>query len=320
MATIICPSCGHAIPANSTFCPDCGFALTAVNAKNQDQALRESSLSRKRRRSADSWQRRLIPNWQHLRQVGQFMLTNSWFLLVVYVVTLVLNDWRWEILGLFLLTCYLFPLLSGRTVFFGTGPLERKNETLPGGPKTGAQPVDTQFEREKQSVSRAAESVKVGRPTNKLRFHLMPNLEFRLGTILIIPSLIVYLVARQVITRNGGQTNQLFNRPGLGVTADVYVISLGLLGIAAALVLGGCVKGITHHHIGGQRFKRWALTAAILAILLAIGLYQNAGVAATSSSSVLTAIGNYLITFLPWAAVILYGVGIIKNLITPQRW
>ncbi|WP_054655019.1 hypothetical protein [Secundilactobacillus silagei] len=53
----------------------------------------------------------------HLKRVGYFMVNNGWFLLVVYVASLVLNHWRWEIFGLFILINYLFPLLTGKTAF-----------------------------------------------------------------------------------------------------------------------------------------------------------------------------------------------------------
>lgn len=310
MATIICPNCGHTIPAGSAFCPDCGFQVTVRNSMDQDSTSSSTdsaplSRSRQQRRQVGSWQQRLIPNWQHLQQVGRFILANNWFLIVIYVATLVFNTWRWEILVIFLFTSYLFPLLSGRPTFFVKGPLAQVTVKSLGGPQPAEQVTET---------SRPDRPQLKNRP-HRLQF--MSNLEARVGTILMIPSLIVYLVARQIVTKTGGQTSQLFNRPSLGSTADIYLISLGVLGVGAAMVIGGFVKALTHHQLGGQRFKRWGVTAAILAVVSALGLYQNAGV--TTSGAVST-IANFLLNYLPWAAVILYGIGIVKNIITPQRW
>lgn len=337
MSTIICPSCGHSIPATSTFCPDCGFNL--INLSSQQSESRSNLGSRQQRRSTDSWARKLIPNLLHLKQVGRFIIDNAWFLLVVYAATLVFNDWRWEIFVLYLLTNYLFPLLSGRAAFFGTGPLTNVPVHLLAGPRETEQQSDTQpFANQQQPFSQqpidsngwqsdandepSVEQVQP-RPEAKQkthRFHLMSNLEFRLGTILIIPSLFCYLVAKQVLNSHGIQATQLMTRGGMGSTADVYLIGLGLLGISVAMVLGGGVKGLTHHRLGGQRFKRWGMTLAVITIAIAVFMYQSLTGTTTESLNSFHTIGNYLIHFLPWAAVILYGVGIVKNLITPQRW
>ncbi|WP_054655021.1 hypothetical protein [Secundilactobacillus silagei] len=120
------------------------------------------------------------------------------------------------------------------------------------------------------------------------------------------------------MTKRGIQTAQIFNQTNLGITADVYFIGLGVLGIATAMVIGGLMKSVIHHQFGGQRLKRWGIITAIVTMLLALAMYQN-GVATTATLSVISTIGAVLLPFLPWLAVIFYGLGIVKNLITPQK-
>ncbi|MFC6254115.1 hypothetical protein ACFP1H_05895 [Secundilactobacillus hailunensis] len=135
---------------------------------------------------------------------------------------------------------------------------------------------------------------------------------------MIVPSLIAYLVASQVINQRGIQVKQIFNQTNLGTTADVYFIGLGVLGISTAMVIGGLVKSLLHHPYGGQKLKRWGLITAVLTILLAMVMYQNA-VVATSAGSIVSSIGNFLLPILPWLAAVCYSLGIITNIITRQR-
>ncbi|MFC6254114.1 zinc-ribbon domain-containing protein [Secundilactobacillus hailunensis] len=119
MAMTQCPKCGHSIPADSTFCPDCGFNLIENEPPRASRLVKDEGVRlRRAKQPTDSWQRRLIPNLTHLKQVGQFVVNNGWFLLAIYVISLVFNEWRWEIFGLFILTSYLFSLLTGKESFW----------------------------------------------------------------------------------------------------------------------------------------------------------------------------------------------------------
>ncbi|WP_082603155.1 zinc ribbon domain-containing protein [Secundilactobacillus odoratitofui] len=320
MDSMICPNCGHTIPNNVTFCPDCGVDLTQsmtdtlgdFTSRDQQRENQDSQPGRtqsRQQRLSDSWQHRLIPNLAHLKQVWQFILNNTIVLLAVYLVSLIFSNWRWAILVLFLITSYLFPLLTGRTAFFGHGPIAQPSRTPLVGPQEERQPANFQ-----------SEAHPAGQPIPTPKQHrsrrIFSNSEFKIGSVILIPSLIGYLVAKQVI---GTTTQSIFNRSGLGMTANVYIICLGGLGIAVAMVLGGFLKGLIGHPRGGQRFKRWGLGVAILTILLGLALYQNANTGNLSTSaSLVDTIGKPLVTWLPWGAGIAYVVGIFKNLITPQ--
>ncbi|GAX02682.1 hypothetical protein IWT140_00279 [Secundilactobacillus pentosiphilus] len=314
MAAIICPNCGRSIPSGSPFCPECGFKLTDNSTAIPSRRTRDhTSLPRRKGRSSNHWQYRLIPNLTHLRQVGQFVLNNGWFILLFYVISLLFNAWRWWFFGLFILTTYLYPLLTGRNTF-----LERK----PTEPKNGRD--DQQFSEVTPSAAKETEADQEApqpqfrKPAKKGSHHLVSNREFQTGSILIIPSLICYLVTRRIIRGQGIQLDQIFNQTHLGRTVDVYFIALGVLGIATAMVIGGLIKAVTHHAFGGQKIKRWGIITAVLTVLLAVVMYQDA-VTATSAGAVVSAIGAFLMPFLPWLAAIFYGMGIIKNILTPQR-
>lgn len=313
MATMNCPNCGRSIPADATFCPDCGYQLNETQsaapsrlAKDDEQRLRRS------RPSGNDWQQRLIPNLAHLKQVGRFMVNNGWFLLTVYVVSLILDQYRWEIFGLFILTSYLFPLLTGKETF-------RSAQSPSAHRKAPSNRQSVEPEPTVQQAEPRVQPTQYRQPSKRGRWHFTSNSEFKLGSIMIVPSFICYIVARQVITRRGIQLDQIFNQVSLGTTAYVYFISLGVLGISTAMVLGGLVKSVTHHPVGGQRFKRWGIVTAVVTILIAIAMYQDA-VATTPAGSVVSAVGAFLMPFLPWIAVICYGLGIIKNVITPQKF
>ena len=312
MTMMHCPNCGHSIPAGSIFCPDCGAHLTEENDSPTSSRLTQTDQAdgaqlRRSRRPADTWQRRLIPNVAHLKRVGYFMVNNGWFLLVVYVASLVLNHWRWEIFGLFILINYLFPLLTGKTAFLSPKNQPESND------KPNDQPVSEPEPAARVQSKPRIEPTQNQKVSKRGRFHFASNLEFKTGSILIIPSLIGYLIARQVMTKRGIQTAQIFNQTNLGITADVYFIGLGVLGIATAMVIGGLMKSVIHHQFGGQRLKRWGIITAIVTMLLALAMYQN-GVATTATLSVISTIGAVLLPFLPWLAVIFYGLGIVKNL------
>ncbi|WP_203648678.1 zinc ribbon domain-containing protein [Secundilactobacillus yichangensis] len=313
MTTINCPNCGRSIPAGSAFCPDCGFKLNESDPVASRLVNENETQLRRQRRTAYNWQQRLIPNLIHLKQVGRFMVNNGGFLLITYAATLILNQWRWEILGLFLLTSYLFPLLTGQETFRRT-QRHLVNHEAPGHQQSSEPDPLTRIQPE----PRVQKTTYQQPPVKQRRRHFTSNSEFRTGSIMIIPSFVCYLIARQVITRRGIQVDQIFNQISLGPTAYIYFISLGLLGISTAMVLGGLVKSITHHQTGGQRSKRWGIVIAAITILLAIAMYQNA-VTATSAGAIASAVGAFLMPFLPWIAAICYGIGIIKNIITPQR-
>ncbi|GAX07742.1 membrane protein [Secundilactobacillus silagincola] len=313
MATMICPSCGHSIPTESTFCPDCGFKLTENETHRSSRlAEEESTQLHRRQRVTNSWQRRLIPNVTNLKRVGRFIVNNGWFLLFIYVISLIFNQWRWGIFALFILSSYLYPLLTGQDSF---GRPQRH-------PSRRDVPADQQFDEPEQVVKNqsktTAQQTQFRKPAKSGRFHFKSNLEFQTGSILIIPSLVCYLVAKQLISKRGIQIDQIFNQTSLGTTADVYFISLGVLGIATAMILGGLVKSMVHHPFGGQKFKRWGVITAVLTILLAVAMYQDT-VTATSAGAIVSAVGAFLMPFLPWLAAIFYGLGIVKNLLTPQK-
>lgn len=314
MATIICPNCGRSIPSESTFCPDCGFELTDHQTGTVSRLAKEAnSPLRRQRRSFDDWQHRLVPNLTHLKRVGQFVLNNGWFVLLIYVISLLFNEWRWWLFGLFVLASYLYPLLTGRNTFLVRQPTEPNSDR-----------GDRQFSDVTTSATNPVErnqdvsQPRFRQPVKKGFHRLAANHEFQTGTIMIIPSFVCYEVARQVIVRQGIQLDQIFNQTHLGSTAYVYFIGLGVLGISTAMVIGGLVKAVTHHTFGGQKFKRWGIITAVLTMLLAVVMYQDA-VTATSVGAVVSAIGAFLMPFLPWLAVIFYGMGIVKNILTPQR-
>ncbi|MCH5462734.1 hypothetical protein L3V66_08100 [Secundilactobacillus sp. HBUAS58055] len=252
-----------------------------------------------------------MPNIAHLKLVGRFMLTNSWFLLVVYLVSLLLNDWRWEIFTLFILVSYLYPLLTGKDSFLQKVQAPRSFE------QSESQVRQSEPMSQPENNGRTQQS-QLRRSGKNSRLHLMNNPELRIGTWMLLPSLICYIVARQVIKAHDVQINQILNQTGLGVTVYVYCIGLGILGIAAAMIVGGLVKSVTHHWVGGQRFKRWGIVTAGFTILLAVVMYQNAAVM-TSAGQIVSTIGAFIMPFLPWLAVILYGLGIVKNVLTPQN-
>lgn len=304
MATMTCPQCGHIISADSAFCPDCGFKLgdnmtqsASRLAHNDDAQLRRS------KRMTNSWQQRLIPSLSHLKQVGRFTLANGWFILVAYAATLILNEWRWEIFGVFIVIAYCYPLLSGKPSFFNSR--QQRVE----------QPVS---QSEPRQAERATSQVQYSDSAKPRRFRFHSNGEFQVGSILIIPSLLGYLITKQMINKRGIDSSQIFNQTGLGFTADAYFICLGVLGIATAMVLGGTVKALTHHAFGGHQLKRWGIVTAVLTILLAITMYQNA-TTATTIGSLVSSIGAVVMPFLPWLAAICYALGIIQNSLTPQR-
>lgn len=312
MATMICPSCGHTIPTESTFCPDCGFRLTENEIHGSSRlAQDEGTQLHRRQRAIDSWQRRLIPNVPNLKRVGQFIVNSGWFLLFVYVVSLLFNEWRWEIFGLFILTSYLYPLLTGKASFW-------RSESHSAQQKMPDAQQFSEPEATKSQPKQTTQQDQFRKSAKPRRLHFKSNFEFQTGSILIIPSLIVYLVSRQIISKRGIQIDQLFNQTSLGTTADFCFISLGVLGIATAMILGGLVKSIIRHPFGGQKFKRWGIGTAILTILLAVVMYQDA-VTATSAGAIVSAVGAFLMPLLPWLAVIFYSLGIVKNLLTPQR-
>lgn len=308
VTTMICPNCARRIPSGSTYCPECGFNLS----RTQESVSGEPSEPMSRRRSATTtWSKRLMPNAAHLKRVGQFIMRNSWFLLVVYFLTLVLNDWRWEIFGLFILTSYLYPLLTGRESFIQK---DQQSHNFEQPELTGRRPEPTS----RKETSEPIQQPQFHQPQPSIRRRLSGNLELRTGAVMLLPSLIAYLVAKQVISKRGVQTNQILSQTGLGMTGYVYCIGLGILAIAVARIVGGLVKSVTGHLFGGQRFKRWGIMIAVFTMLLAVVMYQNATVM-TSAGQIASTIGAFLMPFLPWLAVILYGLGIIKNMLTPQR-
>lgn len=256
MATIICPNCGRPISSGTTFCPDCGFKLTDNQTVKPSRLKKDDSPSslRRQKRPSDDWRHRLIPNLPHLKQVGRFVQNNGWFVLLAYALSLLFNEWRWWLFSLFVLTSYLYPLLTGRNKFLEQKPT-RVKEIRGDQPTSEVDPGAAEEAERNQTTSQP----QLRKPAKKASHHLVSNREFQAGSIMIIPSLICYLVTRRIISGRGIQLDQIFNQLQLGTTADVYFISLGMLGISTAMVIGGLVKTVTHHTIGGQKFKRWGI-------------------------------------------------------------
>lgn len=299
MTSFHCPNCGQLISEEVAQCPNCGFVL----ARATDEDVPTTG-SRQQKRLNESWQHKLIPTWDHLKTVWQFIQTNAFAIMIAYLLTLIFVPWRWLILVIYLLSVYLFPLLTGKSAFFGEGPLKVKTSQPSVGPVE-----DEPYDNQPQTVI----------PKAGKKSLIMPNNEFKFGSFLIIPSLIVFLVGRHALTRYGTAT-ALFDHPSLGSMAYFYIIGFGLLGISVALVIGGFVKGLVHHYRGGARFKRWALMIAVLTMILAVGVYQIiAGNNASDLPTVLMTFCENLTHWLPWVAIILYGVGIVINMITPRR-
>ncbi|WP_461243290.1 hypothetical protein [Secundilactobacillus muriivasis] len=329
MTREICPNCGYELKEALPYCPQCGEPLETETTqsrqtRSQAQATSSETTSRtQRQRSVGAdWRRGLVPSREHLQQVREFFEQNVWGLLVAYGLSLVFNGLRWWIFAIYLILCYGFPLLTGRTKWWGkqttqqdrphTWEAESIRSQFTERPEADVeleQPHFTDHEEQPQATTKQA---------HRPKLNLMSNGEFRIGSILVIPSLIIYLIGRHGFVTSS-QASSIFETTNLGLNGYFYVLGLGALGIGVACVLGGLVKGLTHHRRGGQKLKRWAVLVALFTMLMSVAMLQNASATVTSVTSIVTTIGTFLIQWLPWGAMILYALGIGQNLITRQQ-
>lgn len=324
MTREICPNCGYELKEVLPYCPQCGELLEAGatqsrQTRSQAQSISSGTTSRTRRQRSvvTDWRRDLVPNREHLQQVREFFEQNIWGLLVAYGLSLIFNGLRWWLFAGYLILCYGFPLLTGRTKWWGKQGVQRYRPQEPVRDRFTENPEADVAPEQPHYTDREPQPQPTVKQGHRPKLNLMPNGEFRVGSILVIPSLIIYLIGRHGFVTSS-QVSSIFETTNMGANGYFYVLGLGTLGIGVACVLGGLVKGLIHHRRGGQRLKRWAILVALFTMLMSIAMLQTASTTVTSVTSIVTTIGTFLIQWLPWGAMGLYVIGIGQNLITRQ--
>ena len=308
----------------------------------------QSRLKDERRNSKVNVFARLAFTRAHFNQVLQFVKDNALTMFLFYLLAVLLPALRWYLLIIFILMVYLFPLLSNeqrfkwdeavdnylrdeeqlnkirnsaagmyRSLSNGQPAQEPAEEEAPAQPQGTPDPAP-----QKASVTAQAANAALS-PAAGFSW----NGEAIFGIIATVLGAIMYFMTRDEAGSFLNQGLSVLQSGGLNSAAYLNLWGFVMLLVGVPAIIGGIIKGATHH-LGGGVLKT-------LGVLLAGGyglaysyVFANAAevagrtaVATLSGDTSLSDLENlaHLVQIIPWLVIGLYVIGILVNAVSSRQ-
>lgn len=326
-----CPNCGLKLDGTEKFCPKCGFDLTGNN--------KTGSATIEAHAAATAGQlTKLVPSRKHFITALTFLKNNALTLFVLFILGTFLplnGTWRFGLLMIYLLFVYCYPLLTGKKRVAWDKKLDdwlqdkdnlkQLNASINKGLNQLHHAVPTVNQKTQLEPKTQVKSSQANEPLPRSSsavsgFRL--NGELITGIIALIAGFFMYQMGKQSVGSLSSQAMSLFQSGSLSTSGCLYIWGVCLLGIGAAMTLGGIIKGIRRQLQGGGVLKFLGIAICVGAAIAASYVYANpvssslrAAEAAYSSGMSYSDIQNLIgvIKALPYVAAIIYGLGIFVN-------
>lgn len=311
-------------------------------------AALQSRLKDERRNSKVNVFARLAFTRAHFNQVLQFVKDNALTMFLFYLLAVLLPALRWYLLIIFVLMVYLFPLLSNEQRFKWDEAVDnylRDEEQLSKIRNSAAgmyrslsngQPAQEPAEEEALAQPQGTPDPapqKASATAQAANAALSPaagfswNGEAIFGIIATVLGAIMYFMTKDETGSLLSQGLSVLQSGGLNGASYLNLWGFVMLLIGVPAVIGGIIKGATHH-LGGGVLKT-------LGVLLAGGyglaysyVFANAAevagrtaVATLSGDTSLSDLENlaHLVQIIPWLVIGLYVIGILVNAVSSRQ-
>lgn len=328
-----CKYCGEKLDKEARFCSNCGKNLVQPDEKIDLESFKF--------------------NRENFFKVLRFLKENALTLLFVYFLSIVFVSLRWWIFLLYVITIYIYPLLSNRRTFiwenrFDTWIRDEKNikkikDTLA---RTNVNknkdprnaPVTESSVLQNGNVANNEEnaattstlgqnsnvqSTTTGENSDNKKSSATLNKEFIVGIIIAIVGAVLFLSSKSQTTSYSNQAWSMLQSGSLDVAGYAYIWGAFLFEIGVLAIIGGLFKVILHSKSNkGITLKVIATGMYFITAIVATYIYSNpisTGISVTetfyNNGSSLSDIQNIynFLKTIPYIVIVVYACGIIKN-------
>lgn len=311
-------------------------------------AALESRLKAERQNNKVNVFARLAFTRAHFNQVLQFVKDNALTMFFFYFLAVVFPALRWYLLIIFLVMVYLFPLLSNEKRFkwdeavdnylqnkehtkeFRDSAVEMYQSLRSGQHSQSQTEGKVPTQPQEKADSKAQKTAATAQPTAATVSQSTGfswNGETILGIVGTLLGAIMYFMTKDETGSLLSQGLSVLQSGGLNGASYLNLWGFVMLLIGVPAVIGGIIKGATHHVGGGVLKTLGVLLAAVYGLAYSY-VFANAAevvgrtaVAALSGDTSLNDLENlaHMVQIIPWLVVGLYVIGILVNAVSNRQ-
>lgn len=311
-------------------------------------AALESRLKAERQNNKVNVFARLAFTRVHFNQVLQFVKDNALTMFFFYFLAVVFPALRWYLLIIFLVMVYLFPLLSNEKRFkwdeavdnylqnkehtkeFRNSAVEMYQSLRSGQHSQSQAEGKVPTQPQEKADSKAQKTATTAQPTAATVSQSVGfswNGEAILGIVGTLLGAIMYFMTKDETGSLLSQGLSVLQSGGLNGASYLNLWGFVMLLIGVPAVIGGIIKGATHHVGGGVLKTLGVLLAAVYGLAYSY-VFANAAevvgrtaVAALSGDTSLNDLENlaHMVQIIPWLVVGLYVIGILVNAVSNRQ-
>lgn len=311
-------------------------------------AALESRLKAERQNNKVNVFARLAFTRVHFNQVLQFVKDNALTMFFFYFLAVVFPALRWYLLIIFLVMVYLFPLLSNEKRFkwdeavdnylqnkehtkeFRNSAVEMYQSLRSGQHSQSQTEGKVPTQPQEKADSKAQKTATTAQPTAATVSQSTGfswNGETILGIVGTLLGAIMYFMTKDETGSLLSQGLSVLQSGGLNGASYLNLWGFVMLLIGVPAVIGGIIKGATHHVGGGVLKTLGVLLAAVYGLAYSY-VFANAAevvgrtaVAALSGDTSLNDLENlaHMVQIIPWLVVGLYVIGILVNAVSNRQ-